>query len=140
MTGRQTSQDQNKPGGAQVKLLKANFRSPHDVRKPDKAELQVVKVGGASIAKAKMQPGWKWSQSIKPIARTESCMASHFGLVLSGRCHISQDDGTELDLEPGDVFCIPPGHDAWVVGNVPFEAIEFESRTAETYASTNAHN
>lgn len=104
MAGRQTSQDQSKPGGAQVKLLKANFRSPHDVRKPDKAELQVVKVGGASIAKAKMQPGWKWSQSIKPIAKTESCMASHFGLVLSGRCHISQDDGTEAGSGTGRCF------------------------------------
>ena len=120
------------------KLQKGNFKAPHEIRKPEKAELHVVKVAGASVAKAKLQPGWKWSHSIKPMAGTNSCMASHFGVVLAGRCHISQDDGTQLDLEPGDVFSIPPGHDAWVVGSVPFEAYEFESQTAETYGSNTA--
>ncbi len=114
---------------------KRNFKTADEVRRPDKGELRVVRVGKGSIAKATLQPGWKWSQSVKPIAKTKSCQASHFGVVVSGRCHISQDDGAQLDLGPGDAFAIPPGHDAWVVGNEPFEAYEFESQTAESYAN-----
>lgn len=129
----QQSQEQKAQYGRTKTAAKGSIHSPQEVRKPDKAELVVVKVGNASIAKAKLQPGWKWSKSLKPLAKTDTCMASHFGVVVAGKCHISQNDGTEMDLEPGDVFSIPPGHDAWVVGDVPFEAYEFESQTAEDF-------
>ena len=78
--------------------------------------------------------GWPWSECIKPIVGGESCQAAHLGYVVSGRIHIASDDGSELDLGPGDVYRLEPGHDAWVLGDEPFVALEFESKTADTYA------
>ena len=65
----------------------------------------------------------------------DSCQARHVGMITSGRMHIVHDDGTEADAGPGDVYVIEPGHDAWVVGDEPVTGFEFESATAQTYAS-----
>ena len=81
-----------------------------------------------------VQPGWRWSECIKPVVGGESCQAAHLGYVVSGRIHIASDDGAELDLGPGDVYRLDPGHDAWVLGDEPAVALEFEGKTAETYA------
>ena len=86
------------------------------------------------VARLNAQPGWPWSECIKPIVGGESCQAAHLGYVVSGRIHIASDDGSELDLGPGDVYRLEPGHDAWVLGDEPFVALEFESKTADTYA------
>jgi len=103
-------------------------------RTADKTTLDIVTVGDATVARATLQPGWKWSECIKPIAGTESCEAAHLGYVISGGIHIVHNDGSEGDLGPGDAYRIEPGHDAWVVGDEPFVALEFESQTAATYA------
>ena len=105
-----------------------------ETRTPDKTHLGVVHLGQAPVARLAVQPGWRGSECIKPVVGGESCQAAHLGYVVSGQIHIAATDGTELDLGPGDAYRIDPGHDAWVVGDEPFVALEFESKTAETCA------
>jgi hypothetical protein len=93
-------------------------------------------MGGTSAARLELEPGWRWSECIKPVAGTESCQVRHVGLVQSGTLHIAHDDGTELDIGPGQAYVIEPGHDAWVVGDEGFVAFEFEHTAAETFART----
>jgi hypothetical protein len=108
------------------------FDSPDESRTPEKTRVDVVRMGGTTAARATFEPGWKWSDCVKPVAGTERCQARHVGLVQSGRLHVEHDDGTELDLGPGDAYVIEPGHDAWVLGDEAFVGYEFES--AEEYA------
>jgi hypothetical protein len=82
-----------------------------------------------------MEPGWRWSECVKPVAGTESCQARHVGVVVCGRMHVVQDDGSEAEASPGGMYIIDPGHDAWVVGDETFVAYEFEPETAERYAA-----
>lgn len=111
-----------------------SFDSPDEQRTPDKTEMNVVDLGGMKAARLTAQPGWKWSECIKPVAGTDSCQTHHFGVVVSGNLHIVHDDGTEMDVEPGLAYNIEPGHDAWVVGNEPFVAYEFDTSAASSYA------
>jgi len=110
------------------------FDAPDETRTPDKTLLQVVHLESATVARLTAQPGWRWSECIKPIVGTDSCQARHLGLTVSGRIHVQHDDGTEADIGPGEAYLIEPGHDAWVVGDEPLVAYEFESTTAEKYA------
>ena len=110
------------------------FDSPDETRTPDKSKIDVVKLGNTNAARVTFQPGWKWSECIKPVAGTDSCQARHVGTVVSGRLHVVHEDGTEGDAVPGDAYVIEPGHDAWVVGDEQFVAFEFESKTAAEYA------
>jgi hypothetical protein len=80
------------------------------------------------------EPGWKWSECVKPVVGTDSCQVHHVGVVQAGRLHITHEDGTEADIGPGDAYVIEPGHDASVVGDQTFVALEFEGRAAEEYA------
>ena len=89
-----------------------------------KGRLEIVKVGGTELGRGTFEPGWKWSVHVKPIAKTKSCEAPHTQYHVSGRLHVRMDDGTEVEYGPGDVGHIPPGHDAWVVGNEPVVAID----------------
>ncbi len=81
---------------------------------------------GASVGMAVFEPGWKWSRDVRPIAGTETCQASHACYVVSGRLAIAMDDGTAGEMGPGDMALIPPGHDAWVVGDEPCTLVDFE--------------
>jgi hypothetical protein len=107
---------------------------PDETRTPDKTNVGVVHLGEATVGRFTLQPDWRWSDCIKPVAGTDSCQAAHLGYVVSGTIHIAATDGAEADLSAGDVYRLEPGHDAWVVGDEPFVALEFESKTAETYA------
>jgi hypothetical protein len=111
-----------------------SFDTPDEKRAPDKTTVEVVDLGSVKAARMTLEPGWRWSECIKPVVGGESCQAAHLGYVVSGRIHIASTDGTELDLGPGDAYRLDPGHDAWVLGDEPFVALEFESKTAETYA------
>jgi hypothetical protein len=112
-----------------------SFDSPDEVRSPDKTTIDVVRMGdSATASRMTFQPGWRWSECIKPIAGTESCQVRHVGVVESGTLHIAHDDGTEADARPGQSYVIEPGHDAWVIGDEPFVAYEFETKAAEEYA------
>lgn len=107
---------------------------PDESRTPDRTAVDVVHLGDASVARLRMQPGWRWSECIKPVVGGESCQAAHLGYVVSGRLHVRADDGSEADIGPGDSYRLTPGHDAWVIGDEPFTALEFEGKTADTYA------
>ena len=97
-----------------------NFDSPDETRPFEgKGGAAVVKVGGRTIGRATFEPGWRWSENVKPIAGTESCEVSHLGYCLSGRMKVFMTDGSEGECGPGDVEAIPPGHDAEVVGDEP---------------------
>jgi hypothetical protein len=111
-----------------------SMNAPDEIRTPDRTALAVVQLGGATIARMTLQPGWRWSECIKPLVGTESCQAAHLGYLVAGSLHVVSDDGTEVDLTPGAAYRIDPGHDAWVVGEEPVVGLEFESKTAETYA------
>jgi hypothetical protein len=81
-----------------------------------------------------MEPGWRWSECIKPVVGGDSCQAHHVGVLMSGAMHVRHDDGTEDDVGPGDAYVIEPGHDAWVTSNEPAVGFEFDSATARTFA------
>ena len=109
-----------------------SFDTPDETRTPDKTKMEVLRLSGATVARITFQPGWKWSECIKPVAGTDSCQARHVGTIVAGRLRVVHNDGTEEEAGPGDAYVIEPGHDAWVVGDDPVVAFEFES--AETFA------
>jgi hypothetical protein len=109
-----------------------NLSTPDETRTPDKSVIEVVHVTGAEIGRFTFQPGWRWSECIKPVVGTDSCQAEHLGYVVSGSLGVTHTDGSKADLGPGDGYHISPGHDAWVIGDEPFVGIEFKS--AATYA------
>ncbi len=103
-----------------------SFDSPDEVRKFEgNGQALVVNVAGQTVGRGTFEPGWKWSANVKPIAGTDSCQVSHLGYVLSGRMRIYMDDGPEIDIGPGQVVAIPPGHDAEVLGDEPCEMVDF---------------
>ena len=109
-----------------AKIEVKGFGAPEEVRTFDKGRVELVKVGGAAIGRVVFQPGWKWSTCVKPLANTKSCEAAHFGYQISGTMRIRMDDGTEKECKGGEVALVPPGHDAWVVGNEPVVIIDFQ--------------
>jgi hypothetical protein len=111
-----------------------DFNSPDETRSPEKTQIAIVKMGDTTVARFTFQPGWRWSECIKPVAGTDSCQARHVGLVDAGRLHITHEDGTEAEIGEGETYVIEPGHDAWVVGDDAFVGYEFESRSVEDYA------
>ena len=104
---------------------KKNVNTPDETRKFEKGHVDVVNIGGGVVGRATFQPGWKWSDDVKPIAKTEWCEAPHFGYTISGRAKIRMSSGEEYDTGPGDVFKLPPGHDAWVVGDEPWVSVDW---------------
>ncbi len=112
--------------GASKKAEFKSFGKADEVRTFPKGKAELVTVGGATVGRATLEPGWKWSTSVKPIAKTESCEAPHFQYQLSGILHIVMDDGSEFDSRAGDVTLLPIGHDAWVVGNEPVVLVDFQ--------------
>ena len=111
-----------------------DFDSPDETRTPDKTRVDIVNLGGTTAGRFAFEPGWSWSECVKPVVGTESCQLRHVGVVQSGRLAIKHEDGTEVEIGPGAVYVIEPGHDAWVVGDEGFVGFEFDSRSADTYA------
>ena len=101
------------------------FTSPDEVRTFEKGKLELLNMNGGVIGRLTLEPGWRWSQHVKPVAGTEWCEAPHFQYHASGRIHIVMADGTEFEAGPGDVTMLPAGHDAWVVGNEPVVLIDW---------------
>jgi len=116
-------------------IRELDFDSPDETRTPDKTRVDVVRLGNVSAARLTFEPGWKWSDCVKPVAGTESCQVRHVGVVQSGAIVVQHEDGTEAQLSPGMAYVIEPGHDAWVEGDEPFVGFEFEPRAAEDFAS-----
>ena len=100
-------------------LQRKSMDHPDEVRsfKGGKGRAEIVTVGETILGRGIFEPGWVWSEHVKPIAGTPSCQAGHTGYVLEGRMVVKMDDGSEVEFGPGDAFYMPPGHDAWIVGD-----------------------
>ena len=95
-----------------------NFDSPDETRSFEgKGQAEVLNIGGQVVGRATFEPGWKWSENVKPIAQTDSCQVEHFGYCTQGEMTVHMDDGSESTIRSGDFFHIAPGHDAWVDGD-----------------------
>jgi len=99
--------------------------SPDETRTFEKGKIELVNLGDVTIGRAVLEPGWSWEKCVKPIAKTDSCQAPHTQYIVSGRMKVAMDDGAEEEFGPGDAAVIPPGHNAWVVGNEPVVGIDF---------------
>ena len=118
-------------------MEKKTVSQPDEARTFDKGQVDLVTLGGVTIGRATLQPGWKWSTCVKPLVKTRSCQASHLQYQVSGRLCVVMDDGSKQEFGPGDVALIPPGHDAWVVGNDPVVAIDISGMA--NYAKPASH-
>ena len=108
------------------------LEAPDESRRFEHGSFELVHLGGMTVGRATYQPGWKWSEHVGggPDAR---CQVEHVGMVVSGRAAVLMDDGTEVVMEPGDLFYVPPGHDSWVVGDEPYVSLHFMG--ADDYAA-----
>ena len=103
-----------------------SFDSPDETRPfVDKGNAKVVKIRDDTVLYGTFEPGWRWSEHVKPLAGTDSCQSPHFLYVLSGRMQVRMDDGAEQEVRPNSVARIEPGHDAWVVGDEPCIVVDF---------------
>jgi len=109
-------------------LVRMSLDTPEETRPFDggMGQVDVVNLSGGAVGRATFMPGWRWSEHVKPIAGTDSCQAAHTGYYVSGRMTVRTDDGEEIEYGPGDFAVVPPGHDAWVVGNEPCVLIDWQ--------------
>ena len=111
-----------------------HFGRPDEIREFPKGRVELLTIGGATIGRAIFEPGWRWSTSVQPLAKTKSCEAPHFQYHAAGTLRVRMDDGREFDCKPGDISLLPSGHDAWVVGDEPAVFVEFQG--ASNYAKS----
>lgn len=123
---------------ASRRMVRRSFDTPDETRpfQGQKGQLELVATGEGSVGRATFRPGWRWSEHVGPIVQTPSCEVAHEGYVVSGRMRIRMSDGTEEEFGPGDVMIVPPGHDAWVLGDEACVVIDWAGST--TYAKGHA--
>ncbi|WP_431966133.1 cupin domain-containing protein [Nocardia sp. bgisy134] len=109
-------------------LVRQNFESPEETRpfEQDKGRVDVVNLDRGPVGRAVFEPGWRWSEHVKPIAQTDSCQSAHVGYCISGRMVVAMDDGEQQEYGPGDFMIVPPGHDAWTVGDEPCVMLDWQ--------------
>jgi quercetin dioxygenase-like cupin family protein len=109
-------------------MQKMSLNAPEETRpfEDGKGKVELVNVAAGPVGRATFEPGWRWSEHVKPIAGTDSCQAPHLGYYVSGRMHVVMDDGEEMEFGPGDFSIIPGGHDAWIVGDEPCVVIDWQ--------------
>ncbi len=112
-----------------------SFDTPEELRTPPKASVAIVDLDGAKIARLTLEPGWRWSESVKPIVGTETCQVRHLGVIVSGTLQVADADGATNEIRAGSAYVIHPGHDAWVVGDEPVVTFEFDGPAATTFAT-----
>ncbi len=117
-----------------ARYVTKSFDSPDEARNFDKGKLEAVKLGGQKAARITLTPGWRWTESLRPVVGTPTCQSHHLGYVVAGTIHIAMDEGDSFEVRAGEAYEVQPGHDAWVVGDEQFVALEFEPKTAEGYA------
>jgi hypothetical protein len=105
------------------------FQSPDETRTFPKGRLELVHIAGGVVGRLTLEPGWRWSEHVKPIAKTQWCEAPHFQYQVSGRLHVVMADGRAFETGPGDVSTLPTGHDAWVIGNEPVVLVDWYGAT-----------
>jgi quercetin dioxygenase-like cupin family protein len=101
-----------------------SHNTPDEVRSPEKTRVEVVRLEGFALGRFSFEPGWRWSECIKPVVQTEACQVSHVGYAIAGRITVRLQDGTQKTIVAGDAYTIPPGHDAWIEGNERFVCLE----------------
>jgi quercetin dioxygenase-like cupin family protein len=109
-----------------AKLEKKSLDQPDETRPVDKGSVEIVELDGATVMRTTFQPGWRWSECVKPVVGTDSCQVHHVGYAISGRMHVQMENGEELEIGPGEALQIPPGHDAWIVGGEPYVGLDFK--------------
>jgi len=119
---------------AESSFQRKSLDSPDETRTFENGKAEVVTLGDFTASRLVLKPGWRWSENVKPIAGTDSCQVPHTGYHVSGRMRVRMDDGTEEEVGPGEAYVIPPGHDAWVVGDEPVVTVDMSRVTAEHYA------
>jgi quercetin dioxygenase-like cupin family protein len=102
-----------------------SFSTPEEVRDFPHGRAELLSVGGAEVGRMTFEPGWRWSDHVRPIAGTDSCEAPHFQYHVSGQLAVQMDDGTEFVAKAGDITSLPSGHDAWVVGDEPVVVVDW---------------
>ena len=112
-------------GAADEALESRRFEDPNERREFEKGFLELVALGGVTVGRASYEPGWMWSEHVGAALGKSSCDVAHVGLVVSGRNLITMDDGRLLELGPGDLFSVGPGHDSEVVGDEPYVSLHF---------------
>jgi quercetin dioxygenase-like cupin family protein len=116
-----------------LEVILKRFEHSDELRTFEKGKFELVRLGGMTIGRATYEPGWKWSEHVGRAMGLKSCAVEHVGMVLSGRATAAMDDGRVIEMKPGDVFYIAPGHDSWVVGTEPYVSIHLMG--ADAYAS-----
>ena len=106
-------------------IIVKNVGTPDETRQLPKTKGEAVNLGEHTIMRGTFEPGWKWSECVKPVVGTPSCQVNHVLYVISGKMCVRMNDETEKELGPGDSALVPPGHDAWVIGNEPCVSIDF---------------
>jgi quercetin dioxygenase-like cupin family protein len=106
-------------------VMLKRFDAPDEVREFPNGRFEVIRLDGVTVGRATYRPGWKWSEHVGRAAGAERCEVAHVGLVLQGRARVVMSDGTDLILEPGDLFSISPGHDSWVEGAEEYVSLHF---------------
>ena len=117
-----------------ARAQRGNFDQPETTRSFPHGTLKLVSLGEVTVGNLALEPGWRWLSCVQPIAGTRSCQSHHVGFALRGHMHVVMDDGSAIDVGPGDAYDIPAGHDAWVVGDETYRAIEFSG--TRTYGVT----
>lgn len=118
---------QHTAGTAKKPIHRKNLKTPDETRQFGKGKIDVVTLAEFTIGRSTHEPGWKWSEHVKPIAKTDRCEAHHVGYVVQGRMKVRGADGSEEELSAGDAFVILPGHDAWTLGSEPAILLDFKS-------------
>jgi hypothetical protein len=119
------------------KMQSKNLSKPDELRAFDQGKLELATLGGVTFGRATLQPGWKWSTSLKAVMKTKSCEAPHLQYHVAGRLAVLMDDGSQQEFGPGEISLLPPGHDAWVVGNEPAVVIDISGMVE--FAKPHAH-
>jgi quercetin dioxygenase-like cupin family protein len=122
---------------ATLKIVKKNFMCPDVIRDCGHGMLELATLEDQTLGRVTLKPGWRWSEHVRPMAKTNLCETPHIQYVISGRLMVVMEDGTRMELVPGDFAIIPPGHDAWVLSQEPFVAIDY-SPAMKDYAKEDA--
>jgi quercetin dioxygenase-like cupin family protein len=111
-----------------AKMTRMSMDAPQETRPFEQGmgKLELVNIEEGPVGRATFEPGWRWSEHVRPIAGTESCEAAHLGYYVSGRMKVVMNDGQEMEFGPGDFAVIPPGHDAWIIGDEPCVVIDWQ--------------
>jgi class 3 adenylate cyclase len=108
-----------------ARLQAKSFETPDELRSMAHGNVKIIDLGDMVVGRLVWEPGWRWSEHVKPIAKTDLCEYHHIGVTLSGAMHVVMRDGSELDITPNAAYEIPPGHDAWVIGDEPYVSLDF---------------